>query len=238
MMIFDTVKGTVSTAVDTISSVAQSIVEKNRTNAKLNRLRLVMKSESELMNRAYIALGKQLYESQKNGKAVSAENQEKLFEVIEKSKAKIARARECYRKIVDSQNDIFYGNPEEEKEYSSNEVVDITVACSNESDYKSSPFESLEAQVKTAVDEIKDEAEETAEKVEEKAEELKEELTSADEETEAEDDSESPNGELFWFYKIINDIPARLFSGRDFLLAVADMIIIYSTKFALIIDKL
>lgn len=196
-MIFDTVKGTVSTAVDTISSVAQSIVEKNRTNAKLNRLRLVMKSESELMNRAYIALGKQLYESQKNGKAVSAENQEKLFEVIEKSKAKIARARECYRKIVDSQNDIFYGNPEEEKEYSSNEVVDITVACSNESDYKSSPFESIEAQVKTAVDEIKDEAEETAEKVEEKAEELKEELTSADEETEAEDDSESPNGELF-----------------------------------------
>lgn len=197
MMIFDTVKGTVSTAVDTISSVAQSIVEKNRTNAKLNRLRLVMKSESELMNRAYIALGKQLYESQKNGKAVSAENQEKLFEVIEKSKAKIARARECYRKIVDSQNDIFYGNPDEEKDYSSNEVVDITVACSNESDYKSSPFESLEAQVKTAVDEIKDEAEETAEKVEEKAEELKEELTSADEETEAEDDSESPNGELF-----------------------------------------
>ena len=197
MMIFDTVKGTVSTAVDTISSVAQSIVEKNRTNAKLNRLRLVMKSESELMNRAYIAIGKQLYESQKNGKAVSAENQEKLFEVIEKSKAKIARARECYRKIVDSQNDIFYGNPDEEKDYSSNEVVDITVACSNESDYKSSPFESLEAQVKTAVDEIKDEAEETAEKVEEKAEELKEELTSADEETEAEDDSESPNGELF-----------------------------------------
>ena len=197
MMIFDTVKGTVSTAVDTISSVAQSIVEKNRTNAKLNRLRLVMKSESELMNRAYIALGKQLYESQKNGKAVSAENQEKLFEVIEKSKAKIARARECYRKIVDSQNDIFYGNPEEEKDYSAKEVVDITVACSNESDYKSSPFESLEAQVKTAVDEIKDEAEETAEKVEEKAEELKEELTSADEETEAEDDSESPNGELF-----------------------------------------
>lgn len=196
-MIFDTVKGTVSTAVDTISSVAQSIVEKNRTNAKLNRLRLVMKSESELMNRAYIALGKQLYESQKNGKAVSAENQEKLFEVIEKSKAKIARARECYRKIVDSQNDIFYGNPEEEKDYSAKEVVDITVACSNESDYKSSPFESLEAQVKTAVDEIKDEAEQTAEKVEEKAEELKEELTSADEEIEAEDDSESPEGELF-----------------------------------------
>ena len=206
MMIFDTVKGTISTAVDTISTVAQSIVEKNRTNAKLNRLRLVMKSESELMNRAYIALGKQFYESQKKGEAVSVENQEKLFEVIEKSKAKIARARECYRKIVDSQNDIFYGTPEEEKDYNSNEVVDITVACSNESDYKSSPFENIEAQVKTAVDEIKDEAEEIAEKVEdkaeeiaekaeEKAEEIKEEITSADEE--ADSDGESPEGELF-----------------------------------------
>lgn len=206
MMIFDTVKGTVSTAVDTISSVAQSIVEKNRTNAKLNRLRLVMKNESELMNRAYIALGKQLYESQKKGEAVSVEKQEKLFEVIEKSKAKIAKARECYRQIVDSQNDIFYGNPDEEKEYSSNEVVDITVACSNENEYKSSPFESIETQVKTAVDEIKEEvtetaekvedkAEEIAEKVEDKAEEIKEEITSADEETET--DGESPEGELF-----------------------------------------
>ena len=58
MTILDSVKGTVNTAVDTISSVAQTIVEKNRTNAKLNRLRLVMKSESELMNRAYIALGR------------------------------------------------------------------------------------------------------------------------------------------------------------------------------------
>lgn len=191
MTIFDTVKGTVSTAVDTISSVAQSIVEKNRTNAKLNRLRLVMKSESELMNRAYIALGKQLYESQKKGEAVSAENQEKLFEVIEKSKAKIARARECYRQIVDSQNDVFYGNPEEGKDYSTNEVVDITVACSNESEYKSSPFENIEARVRTAVDDIKDEVEEAAENVEEKA----EEITSADEESDS--DSESPEGELF-----------------------------------------
>lgn len=196
MMIFDTVKGTVSTAVDTISSVAQSIVEKNRTNAKLNRLRLVMKSESELMNRAYIALGKQIYEAKKKGETVSAENQEKLFEVIERSKAKIARARDCYRNIVDSQNDIFYGNSEEEKNFSKSEVVDITVACSNESDYKTSPFESIEAQVKTAVEEVKDEVAQTAEKVEDKAETLKDEITSADEE-ETDSDGESPDGELF-----------------------------------------
>lgn len=182
MAILDTVKGTVNTAVDTISAVAQTIVDKNRTNAKLNRLRLVMKNESELMNRAYIALGKQYYEMQKKGITETTENQKKLFEVIEKSKAKIAKARDCYRKIVDSQNDVFYGTPEV-TDYKFDEVVDITVACSNESEYESSPFESAEK----AVSEVKEEVTEVADKV-------ADELTEADEVAQ---DSESPEDELF-----------------------------------------
>ena len=140
MTILDSVKGTVNTAVDTISSVAQTIVEKNRTNAKLNRLRLVMKSESELMNRAYIALGKIMYDSRKRGTEINDAECEKLLKVIDTSKAKIAKARECYRKIVNSSNDIFYGNPEVAPEVKEDDIVDITVACSNEGDYKSSPF--------------------------------------------------------------------------------------------------
>ena len=197
MTIFDTVKGTVTTAVDTISSVAQTIVDKNRTNAKLNRLRLVMKNESELMNRAYIALGKQYYEMQKKCDLEVTENQQKLFEVIEKSKAKIAKARECYRDIVDSQNDIFYGTPET-VDYKSADVVDITVACSNENEYESSPFES----VSEAVEEVKEEIEEATESVAEKlkrtrgkkTETVAEELVQADEEPE---DSEAVETELF-----------------------------------------
>ena len=197
MTIFDTVKGTVTTAVDTISSVAQTIVDKNRTNAKLNRLRLVMNNESELMNRAYIALGKQYYEMQKKGDLEVTENQQKLFEVIEKSKAKIAKARECYRDIVDSQNDIFYGTPET-VDYKSADVVDITVACSNENEYESSPFES----VSEAVEEVKEEIEEATESVAEKlkrtrgkkTETVAEELVQADEEPE---DSEAVETELF-----------------------------------------
>lgn len=143
MTFFDTVKGTVNTAADTISNVTQNIVEKNRTNAKLNRLRLIMKCESELMNRAYIALGKSFYENAKKGESVSEDQQKKLFEVIENSKAKIAKARECYRQIVDNSNDVFYGTPETQPkpEFKNDEVVDITVACSNENEYKSSPFE-------------------------------------------------------------------------------------------------
>ncbi len=204
MTILDTVKGTVSTAVDTISTVAQTIVEKNRTNAKLNRLRMVMKSESELMNRAYIALGKQYYEMQKKGEVVPTENQQKLTEVIERSKAKIAKARDCYRKIVDSQNDVYYGTPETVKEYSANDVVDITVACSNENEYESSPFETAEKVVEDVIDNVLDVtvavAEDAKEVVEEIAEEIKAndavDFTEGDDESD-EDDSESPDGELF-----------------------------------------
>lgn len=198
MTFLDTVKGTVSTAVDTISSVTQTIVEKNRTNAKLNRLRLVMKNESELMNRAYIALGKQHYEAAKKGEKLSAEKEEKLFDVIEKSKAKIAKARDCYRKIVDSQNDIFYGTPFVQ-EYNNEDVVDITVACSNESDYDNSPFFNDEDMI-IADAQINKHIEETLEEINEDLEEIKE-LREEQEEiiedmTEA-DDNESPEDELF-----------------------------------------
>ena len=140
MSFIDSVKGTVSTAVDTITSVTHEMVDKNRTNAKLNRLRMVMKNESELMNRAYIALGKLTFESAKKGEPASEEQQQKLFQVIEKSKSKIAKARECYREIVDSTNDVFYGNSDYKIDYKKEDIVDITVACSNESDYESSPF--------------------------------------------------------------------------------------------------
>ncbi len=204
MTFLDTVKGTVSTAVDTISSVTQTIVDKNRTNAKLNRLRLVMKNESELMNRAYIALGKQYYEASKKGETISAEKQEKLFDVIEKSKAKIAKARDCYRKIVDSQNDIFYGVPDVQ-EYNAEEVVDITVACSNESDYDSSPFDKVEdiiiadatdAQIDKHIEETLEEINEDLEEIEELREEQEEIIEDMEDMTEADDD-ESPADELF-----------------------------------------
>ncbi len=202
MTIFDSVKGTVCTAVDTISAVTQTIVEKNRTNAKLNRLRLVMKNESELMNRAYIALGKTYYDGEKKGVGVSEAERDKLFAVIEKSKAKIAKARECYRKIVDSQNDIFYGTPEV-PEYNSSDIVDITVACSNESEYESSPFENTAPSAKP---EAEAQPAETAEQsAKDKLSDLKDELKSkisdesfsAPADSDAAEDTESPDSELF-----------------------------------------
>lgn len=201
MTILDSVKGTVNTAVDTISSVAQTIVEKNRTNAKLNRLRLVMKSESELMNRAYIALGKAMYDSKKKGTKVDEAECEKLLKVIDASKAKIAKARECYRKIVDSSNDIFYGSPEVAPEVKEDDIVDITVACSNEDDYETSPFK----EEKPAEEKAETVAEDNAEpehitnicdlKAELDA--RREESFSEPTDAEEADDGEAPHGELF-----------------------------------------
>ena len=156
--VLDTVMSTVNSAVETLSTVAQNFVEKNRTKAKLNRLRMVMKSESELMNRAYIALGKEYYQILKKGDAEPTEKQEKLLEVIDSCKAKIARARDCYRKIVDNQNADLFSAPAEkvvEEPFEKQDVVDITVACSNESEYSSSPFDNCGK--KDIVEEIADE---------------------------------------------------------------------------------
>lgn len=203
MTFFDTVKGTVNTAVDTISNVTQDIVEKNRTKAKLNRLRLIMKCESELMNRAYIALGKSFYESTRKGVSVSEGEQKKLFEVIESSKAKIAKARECYRQIVESSNDILFGTTQTKPhtEFNNNEVVDITVACSNESEYKSSPFEAKTEKAADSAEPAKEAGAEEKESVDKEMEALKayvNKLSAREEKDESLDaDTETDDTELF-----------------------------------------
>lgn len=167
MTVLDTVKGALSTAADTLSGVAQDFVEKNRTKARLNRLRMVMKNESELMNRAYIALGKEYYSVLKKGDAEPTEKQEKLLEVIDSCKAKIARARDCYREILESRNEFIYSAPAAKEEISSEDVVDITVACSNESDYNTSPFSEVKEAVTEKAEDIKEAAKEKAEDVKE-----------------------------------------------------------------------
>ena len=164
MTFVDTLRDGFNTAVGTISAVAHALLEKNRTNAKLNRLRAVMKSESELMNRAYIALGKGYYEQLKKGEKPASEREQKLVELIDACKSRIAKARRCYRETVESQNAFIFtpcavSAPEKDEEkFEKEEVVDITVACSNENEYDSSPFEKAESSgEKDIVEEIADE---------------------------------------------------------------------------------
>ena len=134
MAILDSVKNGLNCAVDTVTEVTQTIIEKNRLNAQLNRLRTIMKNECEMINRAYITLGKKYYENKMNNKTDACENEEELFEIIENSKEQIRKARIRYRQLLESRA------VENAQKYSVDELEDITVACSNEDEYAESPF--------------------------------------------------------------------------------------------------
>lgn len=183
MTFLDTVKSGFETAVDTVTGVTQTIIEKNRANAQLNRLRAVMKSECEMINRAYITLGKNYYENKQNGNSEACPNEEELFEVIEKSKANIKRARERYRQVVESQS------VEVITEYDIEDLEDITVSCSNEDEYEASPFaQATEAPAEKETEEIVadviEKAKKTAEAIADEAEETPEESPEVAETTE------------------------------------------------------
>lgn len=134
MAFLDSVKNGLTNAVDTVSGVTQAIIEKNRLNAQLNRLRAIMKSECEMINRAYITLGKKYYENKVNNKSDACENEEELFMIIENSKEQIKKARQRYLQLIKAQT------VETVKKYNVEELEDITVACSNEDEYEESPF--------------------------------------------------------------------------------------------------
>ncbi|MCH5301027.1 MAG: hypothetical protein J1E56_06885 [Ruminococcus sp.] len=180
MDFLDTVKSSLNTAVDTISAVTHTIIEKNRTNAQLNRLRLVMKNESEMINRAYIALGKHYYENSGKGEEfLPAKNESELFNVIETSKCRIKKARERYNLILENQSIEIFDN------YDKDTIEDITVACSNEDEYAESPFPVKEEKPEMVEDitvAAKDMAEEVKDTVSDVATEVKETVTDAAEE--------------------------------------------------------
>ncbi len=162
MTFLDSIKTGLNSAADTVSSVTQAIIERNRQNAQLNRLRNIMRNECEMINRAYISLGKKYYDNKVSGKEGAYENEEELFKVIENSKAQIKKARERYIKIIESQT------IEITKKYDIEDLEDITVACSNEDEYGESPFvgdENIDVTPVTApepIPEVEPEAEEVA----------------------------------------------------------------------------
>ena len=89
MSIADTIGKKIINAID-------SVAEYNRTQAELTRLRLIIKSETGRLNRAYITLGKEYCNKLKeNGDTEHAE----LIETINSAEARINEVRERYYKI-------------------------------------------------------------------------------------------------------------------------------------------
>lgn len=152
MNILDTIGTGISQAIDTV-------VEKNRYIAYTNRLKFVIKSETETLNRAYIALGKHFYKDLK-GDPESAEVQ-RLCKVIAVAQERLKKAQDRLEYVV------MYGIPEANKsnelvveeepvivDYSEDDEGDITICCADNAEDVTSPFE-----IKETAEDVKAEAE-------------------------------------------------------------------------------
>lgn len=124
MNILDKIGAGLSRSIDTI-------VDKNRETAQLNRLNAVIKSETETVNRAYIALGKQ-YHKILEGTATEIDMTH-VCAVIESSKIRLKKAQARYDYIKK------YGLPKVKVEepvikISANENISTDIEVCNDDD--------------------------------------------------------------------------------------------------------
>ena len=78
-------------------STIDVLADKTSTQAQKSRLVTVMKNEEKIANQAYIALGKYLYTSLRDG---MPEDVEQLCKVIDSSKERMTRAQDIYREVI------------------------------------------------------------------------------------------------------------------------------------------
>lgn len=80
---------------NTVSQSVDFIIDKNRQLAQLNRLDAIIKNETEIINNAYIKLGK-IYLSQLEGNAQEEANTDLLINSIKTSKERLTKAKARY----------------------------------------------------------------------------------------------------------------------------------------------
>lgn len=112
-----------------LNDTVQTLVEKNRVKAQVNRLRLVMRSEAKSINKAYIELGKEYYKKIKDGElSPSAEADNHCNSIVksgERFKKAVARYHELMDKqLIDADTDIDTDDEDD--------AEDITLCCSYE----------------------------------------------------------------------------------------------------------
>ena len=93
MDIKNDIKNSVKFASDAATDAVQALVEKSRLRANANRIRQVIKSDTELRNQAYIELGRFLYENMRDN---LDEEQEALCVVVDKTTKRIEKATKKY----------------------------------------------------------------------------------------------------------------------------------------------
>ncbi|HHZ06782.1 MAG TPA: hypothetical protein GX401_08385 [Clostridiales bacterium] len=119
MKFLDAVGGAVTGALD-------YVIEKNRVQAQVNRLRFVMRNEAKLMEKSYKELGKYYYQNLRDSD--NADNK-KLCETIDRSKARMAKAQKRYREVMETHLENYT-----ESIIDNSDEDDITLFCSYEDD--------------------------------------------------------------------------------------------------------
>ena len=89
-------------AADAATDIAQALVEKSRLRANANRIRQVIKADTELKNQAYIELGRYYYENLRDSADEELEN---LCVVVDKTTARISKASRKYVELLNQSND-------------------------------------------------------------------------------------------------------------------------------------
>ncbi len=80
-----------------LSDSLDYLIDKNRQRAKLNRMATVIKNETEILNRAYIALGKHYYKTL-DGKTEDADISQ-ILDTIKSAKIRLKKAKTRYEYI-------------------------------------------------------------------------------------------------------------------------------------------
>lgn len=135
MSFIDKVSGSISQSINTI-------IDKNRKYAQLNRLNAIIKNETEVLNRAYIALGKQYYKILKGNTANSDVSE--ICTVIEDSKLRLQKAQERYNYVekyglenAESKQPVTKTDTDDEVKDDIDDLEedeDITIACADMTD--------------------------------------------------------------------------------------------------------
>ena len=112
---------------DTFSQTVDVIVEKNRQAAYINRLKAIILSEQERINKAYIVLGKEFIRN-KEGRKSSGFDPDEIIEEIAAAKLRLKKARARYEYTIR------YGIPK--PGIKAEEVVEAEVGCDLSDDDK------------------------------------------------------------------------------------------------------
>ena len=139
MDIKNDIKNGVKLCADAATDVAQALVEKSRLKAKANRIKQVIKADTELKNQAYIELGRYFYENMRDA---SNDECEALCVVVDKTTARIDKASRRYVELM---------------------------SCSSDVKLKSENTEKIKKIVTDTAEDIKDKAKETGKKAKDKA---------------------------------------------------------------------